>query len=103
VEHLCGHAQSDLLVPLITEAAMTGKPVDLAAANSAAAAWCVEVNAAVHSEIAAVPDERLVTEQDLLAPLPSLRCEIGAASVSRKVDRLSCVRYGSGRYSVPPG
>lgn len=101
VEHLCGYAQSDLLVPLLTEAAMTGEPVDLAAANAAAAGWCVEVNAAVHSEICAVPDERLVTERDLLAPLPSLRCEIGAPSVTRKVDRLSCVRYGSARYSVP--
>jgi transposase len=101
VEHLCGYAQSDLLVPLLTEASMTGKPVDLPAANAAAAAWCVEVNAAVHSEIAAVPDERLVTERELLASLPSLRCEIGAPSVTRKVDRLSCVRYGSARYSVP--
>jgi hypothetical protein len=27
--------------------------------------------------------------------------QIGAASVLRKVDRLSCVRYGSARYSVP--
>jgi Mu transposase, C-terminal domain len=60
-----------------------------------------EVNAAVHSEIAAVPDERLVIERGLLAPLPSLRLEIGAPSVTRKVDRLSCVRYGSARYSVP--
>jgi hypothetical protein len=55
----------------------------------------------VHSEIAAVPDERLAAECQLLAPLPSLRPEIGAASVQRKVDRLSCVRYGSARYSVP--
>ena len=39
-------------------------------------------------------------ERELLAPLPSLRREIGAA-VTRKVDRLSCVRFGSARYSVP--
>jgi hypothetical protein len=101
VEHLCGYAQSDLVVPLLTEAAVTGQPVSMAAANTAAAAWCAEVNAAVHSEIAAVPDERLATERELLAPLPSLRPEIGAASVTRKVDRLSCLRYGSARYSVP--
>jgi hypothetical protein len=55
----------------------------------------------MHSEIAAVPDERLGIERDVLAPLPSLRPEIGAPSVTRKVDRLSCVRYGSARYSVP--
>jgi transposase len=101
VEHLCGYAQSDLVVPLLTEAAVSGQPVSLPAANTAAAAWCAEVNAAVHSEIAAVPDARLGAERELLAPLPSLRCEIGAASVMRKVDRLSCIRYGSARYSVP--
>jgi transposase len=101
VEHLCGYAQSDLVVPLLTEAAVSGQPVSVRAANTAAAAWCGEVNAAVHSEICAVPDERLATESDVLAPLPSLRCEIGAPSVLRKVDRLSCVRYGSARYSVP--
>jgi len=101
VEHLCGYAQQDLAVPLLTDAALTGRPVDVRAANVAAAAWCVEVNAAVHSEIMAVPDERLIVERDLLGPLPSLRLQIGAPSVLRKVDRLSCVRYGSARYSVP--
>jgi transposase len=101
VEHLCGYAQSDLVVPLLTEAKISGVPVSIGVANVAAAAWCAEVNAAVHSEIAAVPDERLAVERELLAPLPSLRLEIGAASVTRKVDRLSCVRYGSARYSVP--
>ena len=101
VENLCGYAQRDLAVPLLTEAAVTGKAVDLREANAAAKAWCAEVNSLVHSEICAVPDERLVVERELLAPLPSLRLEIGAPSVTRKVDRLSCVRYGSARYSVP--
>jgi len=54
----------------------------------------------VHSEICAVPAERLVIERELLAPLPSLRASIGR-QVTRKVDRLSCVRFGSARYSVP--
>jgi transposase len=101
VENLCGYAQRDLAVPLLTEAAITGVPVDLRAANTAAKAWCTEVNAAVHSEICAVPDERLIIEAELLQPLPSLRLQIGAPSVIRKVDRLSCVRYASARYSVP--
>jgi transposase len=101
VEHLCGYAQRDLVVPLLTEAQVSGVPVSLAAANEAAAAWCVEVNAAVHSEIAAAPEQRLATEREVLAPLPSLRPEIGAASLTRKVDRLACIRYGSARYSVP--
>jgi alkylhydroperoxidase family enzyme len=33
--------------------------------------------------------------------LPSLRPVIGKAAATRKVDRLSCVRFGSARYSVP--
>jgi transposase len=101
VENLCGYAQRDLAVPLLTEAAVAGTPVDIRAANTAAAAWCVEVNAASHTEIAAIPRERLIVERELLQPLPSLRLQIGAPSVLRKVDRLSCVRYGSARYSVP--
>jgi transposase len=93
VENLVGYAKADLMVAQ----APFG---DLAAANAAAAAWCAEVNAAAHSEICAVPAERLVTERELLAPLPSLRASLGKM-VTRKVDRLSCVRFGSARYSVP--
>ncbi|KPN49818.1 transposase [Mycobacterium intracellulare subsp. chimaera] len=101
VEHLCGYAQRDLAVPLLTEAAIAGTAVNVATANTAAAAWCAEVNAAVHTEICAIPDERLIVEREVLQPLPSLRLQIGAPSVLRKVDRLSCIRYGSARYSVP--
>src|SRR4029077_794214 len=93
VEHLVGYAKSDLMVPQ----APFG---DLAAANARAAAWCAEVNGVTHSEICAVPAERLVIERELLAPLPSLRASTGR-QVLRKVDRLSCVRFGSARYSVP--
>ena len=46
------------------------------------------------------PVERLGAEPELLAPLPSLRPSFGRVTV-RKVDRLSCVRIGSARYSVP--
>ena len=93
VENLVGYAKSDLMVP---QAPFS----DLAAANEQAAAWCAEVNGVIHSEICAVPAERLVTERELLAPLPSLRASTGRL-VTRKVDRLSCVRFGSARYSVP--
>ena len=54
----------------------------------------------MHSEICAVPAERLVKELELMGTLPSLRASIGKL-VMRKVDRLSCVRFGSARYSVP--
>ena len=51
VENLCGYAQRDLAVPLLTEAAIAGVAVDLRSANAAAKAWCAEVNAAMHAEI----------------------------------------------------
>jgi transposase len=93
VENLVGYAKRDLMVP---QAPFAG----LAPANTAAARWCAEVNGVTHSEICAVPAERLVIERELLAALPSLRASIGR-QVTRKVDRLSCVRFGSARYSVP--
>jgi hypothetical protein len=94
VENLVGYVKSDLMIPEELSVA------DLAHANEKGVAWCTEVNAQVHSEIAAVPADRLVTERDLLGDLPSLRARIGKV-VLRKVDRLSCVRFGSARYSVP--
>jgi transposase len=93
VENLVGYAKRDLMVPQVPFS-------DLASANVAAAAWCEEVNAVEHSEICAVPTERLCVEAALFSQLPSLRPRIGKA-VIRKVDRLSCVRFGSARYSVP--
>lgn len=93
VENLVGYAQRDLLMGC-------GPFADAGAANVAAAAWCDEVNGRSHSEICAVPAERLAVERELLRPLPSLRPAF-AAGVERTVDRLACVRFGSARYSVP--
>jgi hypothetical protein len=93
VENLVGYAKQDLLVP-------QAPFPDLTAANTAAAAWCDEVNTAVHSQISAVPAERLGSERRLLGALPSLRPRLGRAT-TRKVDKLSCVRIGAARYSVP--
>jgi transposase len=94
VENLVGYAQTDLVVAGCDDWA------SLAAANVAAAAWCDEVNAKVHSEIAAIPAVRLAEEVRVLRPLPSLRAQV-ERGVARKVDRLSTVRFGSARYSVP--
>ena len=94
VENLVGYVKSDLMTPEQLTVA------DLATANEKAKLWCDEVNAAVHSEISAVPAERLVAERELFSDLPSLRATIGKI-VTRKVDKLSCVRFGSARYSVP--
>jgi transposase len=93
VEALCRYAQNDLVIP-------AGGWDDEAAANAAARAWCVEVNGRVHSEIAAIPEHRLDGERQVLRPLPSLRPALQRGE-TRKVDKLSTVRFGSARYSVP--
>ena len=94
VESLVGYAKSDLVVP-------AGPDVErLEEANVGARGWCEEVNARPHSEICAVPAERLVSERGLLRPLPSLRPRFGQATL-RTVDKLSTIRMGGARYSVP--
>ena len=93
VENLVGYAKADLVVGL-------GPFAGFEDANAAASAWCAEVNGRVHSEISAVPEERLVVERSLLRPLPSLRPAIGAVEI-RTVDHLRTVRFRSARYSVP--
>jgi transposase len=93
VEALCGYVQRDLVVP-------AGAWSSEAEANAACRGWCDEVNAAVHSEIAAVPNDRLAEERTLFRPLPSLRPPLRRGE-RRRVDKLCCVRIGSARYSVP--
>ncbi|WP_122263792.1 IS21 family transposase [Ornithinimicrobium cerasi] len=111
VEALVRYGKDDLARPLLLEhvqglegdqqAAAARILADLGGANRRAADWCAEVNAVVHSEIAAVPNERLAKEADLLTELPSLRPVIGPAPATRKVDKMSTIRLGSARYSVP--
>ena len=95
VEALAGYVQRDLILPALLEGGWS----DEASANTAARAWCAEVNARLHSEIAAVPAERLAVEQLVLRPLPELRPPLRAAEL-RRVDKLGMVRFGSGRYAV---
>ena len=94
VENLVGYAKSDLMIP--EELSLR----DLVRANEMARDWLEEVNAQVHSEIMAVPSERLEVELELLTSLPQLRATLGKI-IYRTVDKLSCVRYASARYSVP--
>lgn len=93
VEALVGYVKADLVIP-------EGPWETLTAANAAARAWCGEVNGRVHSETAAVPAERLLTERTVLHALPTLRPPLRRGEL-RKVDRLATVRFGSARYSVP--
>jgi transposase len=94
VENLVGYVKSDLVVP--EELADKGPRL----ANAKAPLWMGEVNHQPHSEICAVPFVRLEEERKILGVLPSLRPVIGKMTM-RKVDKLSCIRFGSGRYSVP--
>ena len=93
VEALCHYAQVDLVVP-------AAPWTDEAEANAAARAWCGEVNSAVHSTIAARPVDKLAEEALLFRPLPNLRPPLRTGE-RRRVDKLSTVRFGSARYSVP--
>ena len=89
VEHLVGYAKQDLMVPQ--------QPFDdLGTANRAAAAWCSEVNDAAHSEICAVPADRLAVEQPLLAGR-CLRCGWSWASGRSAGRSTSCRVFGSVR------
>ena len=93
VENLVGYAKADLMVPLA--------PFDdLRGGERGGRRVVRRGQRRSHSEIAAVPVERLAVERDLLP-----RCRrcgpASGGSVTRKVDRLSCVRFGSARYSVP--
>ena len=94
VENLVGYVKSDLIHPQCLSVK------DLALANEKAAHWMSEVNNNLHSEIQEVPLVRLTREREVLSALPALRIEI-AKREWRKVDKLSCVRFGSARYSVP--
>ena len=93
VEALCGYVQTDLVVPAAGWA-------EESVANRDATQWCVEVNGRTHSTIAAIPAERLAEERLLFRPLPSLRPPLRAGE-QRRVDKLSTIRFGSARYSVP--
>ncbi|MCB1269477.1 MAG: IS21 family transposase [Nocardioides sp.] len=99
VENLVGYAKDDLLVPLELDDDPWAD--GYAGLNARAKAWGQEVNGRRHSEIHAIPDQRIESERELLGELPSLRLEVGPAPITRKVDKLSCIRFGSARYSVP--
>jgi hypothetical protein len=62
---------------------MSGRPIDLLGVNAAAAAWCAAVNAPVHTEMCAIPDERLITEREVL----------GAVAVTATRDRPVLTAY----------
>ena len=96
VENLVGYSKRDLMIPEQPSLA------NLSAANTAAAAWCAR-------------GQHRGAFGDLRGPGRTARAGTPAAGsvavaaaarsgrkpISRKVDKLSCVRFGSARYSVP--
>jgi transposase len=70
--------------------------------EDACAAWCARVNGRVHRESAAVPQQRLAAEREHLHPLPA-QPYAAALGEERLVNDDQTVRFGSVRYSTPPG
>lgn len=64
--------------------------------------WCEKVNARPHRETSVAPIERLTVERGLLHPLPA-DPHTTALGEERLVNEDQTVRFGSVRYSTPPG
>jgi transposase len=92
-------AKADL-VP--TEANLLDGYPDMTTLVAACDAFCVEVNGRRHRETNAIPAERLATERARLHVLPSAPYT-AALGETRLVNTDQTVRFGSVRYSTPPG
>jgi transposase len=69
---------------------------------AATSRFCDEVNGRVHRETAQVPAVRLDVERTRLHPLPA-RPHTLALGTTRLVNTDQTIRFGSVRYSTPPG
>jgi len=92
-------AKADL-VP--TEANLAEAYPSMAALVVACDAFCATVNGRRHRETGAVPAERLVVERDRLHVIPAAPYA-AALGETRLVNDDQTVRFGSVRYSTPPG
>jgi transposase len=92
-------AKADLVPALVNLAAEYARFGEL---EDACTAWCARVNARVHRESAAVPDQRLAEERARLHPLPADPYVL-ALGAERLVNEDQTIRFGSVRYSTPPG
>ncbi|HVM21242.1 MAG TPA: hypothetical protein VM307_14880 [Egibacteraceae bacterium] len=70
--------------------------------EAACEAWCERTNARMHRESARRPVDALVDEQQLLHVIPAAPYA-AALGEQRTVDDDQTVRFGSVRYSTPPG
>jgi hypothetical protein len=92
-------AKADL-VP--TDANLLDAYPDMTALVSACDTFCAQVNGRRHRETAAIPAERLAVERERLHLLPSAPYA-AALGETRLVNTDQTVRFGSVRYSTPPG
>ena len=92
-------AKADL-VP--AEANLREHYASFAALEAACAAFCAKVNERTHRESARVPDQALVEEQQRLHVAPAAP-HTAALGVTRTVGTDQTIRFGSVRYSTPPG
>lgn len=92
-------AKADVVPTLVNLASEYGSFGEL---QGACAAWCERVNARIHGESAAVPDQRLAAERARMHPLPE-QPYVRALGEERLVNDDQTIRFGSVRYSTPPG
>jgi transposase len=92
-------AKADLVPTAVNLAA---EYAGFAGLEEACQEWCERVNARVHRESAAVPDHRLAAEREHLHPLPA-EPYVLALGEERLVNDDQTIRFGSVRYSTPPG
>ena len=92
-------AKADL-VP--TEADLLDAYPDMATLVAACDGFCAHVNARRHRETGVAPRERLAVERERLHVLPSAPYA-AALGETRLVNTDQTVRFGSVRYSTPPG
>lgn len=92
-------AKADL-VPTNTN--LRGQYGSFAQLAAAAAEWCDHVNARPHRETGVAPVERLAVEREHLHVLPA-DPHAAALGEERLVNDDQTVRFGSVRYSTPPG
>jgi transposase len=98
-EHTVKIAKADLVPTSANLLPAYGSFTDLVAACEV---FCEKVNHRLHRETAAVPVERLVVERRHLHALPGEPYAL-ALGEERLVDDDQTIRFGSVRYSTPPG
>jgi transposase len=92
-------AKADLLPTTIN---LGEQYTSFATVQAACREWCEQVNGRRHRETARVPAEALTIEQARLHPLPQAPFT-AALGVTRMVSTDQTIRFGSMRYSTPPG